>query len=137
MRPALCASYHHGLLHEYSNDVTWPYPSMRWRIFLSLWSVKWPLGPTPAAHTKAERLFTTSDKVGCQFSALECQIERFRFAPSGAIDTQKALRFQVAQAMAQVAPIVPQGLHELGIAGRHGAPGALLLGLELGQDTAL
>jgi hypothetical protein len=40
MRPALYASHHHGLLHEYSNDVTWPYPSLRWRIFLSRWFVR-------------------------------------------------------------------------------------------------
>jgi hypothetical protein len=52
-------------------------------------------------------------------------------------DEKQALRFQIGQAMAEIALVVSQGVDELRIAGAHGAPCMLCFLPQSGQDTPL
>src|SRR5882724_10243442 len=67
-------------------------------------------------------LITTSRHRGDPGSPLGGQVHGFLFPPGRPRDRHQALRLQALERRAEVALVVPQGLHQIMMAGRHGAP---------------
>ena len=82
------------------------------------------------ATSPASGLIKTSRRPCHVMSPLDSQVDRLGLPSGRAGDGHQALGFEVGQAVAQVALVVPQGLHQVRMTGGHGALGA---GLLLGQ----
>jgi hypothetical protein len=80
-----------------------------------------PFGTSPAAHPKGGDLFTISRALSDRLLPLHGEVKRFGLPAGGPGELYQALRFEVGEAMGEIALVVPQGARQLLMTGRHDA----------------